>query len=412
MSTPEQAIVSLLSQFALSFDGAFLGVTLAYAAVRSIVKYTSSSSALRRLRSAPSVRVSDLRLLLNDDDSASSASSSSSASRTSDGESSSAGGMGEGKLVILRGVVEAKSNVDGSNGWKGLRGNNQGVLVSQESGDRAVIIQRTQTCIYNEWRGIFKWTYDLRAVFSRSLRQCGSTSVRTVPFVLIDGGPWPHADYVLVNLDGSTHMLPLATVFHQLQPVNASPYTFLQALFGHEYPVGVIDEERILPLGSEISAVGVCTYKTGVPEIRSCKDLPYFLIEKTKDEMLVDLALTMKRLYWSSIIIGSASLIVLGVSIVRNWNRWKQSRQQRQNQQLNQATIEQHGDETTEDEPVDVPDGQLCVICLMRRRRSAFVPCGHLVCCQRCALSVEREDAPKCPVCRQSIRNSVRIYDS
>ncbi|KAI4381832.1 hypothetical protein MLD38_007868 [Melastoma candidum] len=145
MSTPEQAIVSLLSQFALSFDGAFLGVTLAYAAVRSIVKYTSSSSALRRLRSAPSVRVSDLRLLLNDDDSASSASSSSSASRTSDGESSSAGGMGEGKLVILRGVVEAKSNVDGSNGWKGLRGNNQGVLVSQESGDRAVIIQRTQT---------------------------------------------------------------------------------------------------------------------------------------------------------------------------------------------------------------------------------------------------------------------------
>lgn len=41
--------------------------------------------------------------------------------------------------------------------------------------------------------------------------------------------------------------------------------------------VGVIDEERILPLGSEISAVGVCTYKNGVPEIRSCKDLPYFL---------------------------------------------------------------------------------------------------------------------------------------
>lgn len=41
--------------------------------------------------------------------------------------------------------------------------------------------------------------------------------------------------------------------------------------------VGVIDEKRILPLGSEISAVGVCTYKSGVPEIRSCKDLPYFL---------------------------------------------------------------------------------------------------------------------------------------
>lgn len=65
-----------------------------------------------------------------------------------------------------------------------------------------------------------------------------------------------------------------------------------------------------------------------------------------------------------------------------------------------------------DDESANVPDGQLCVICLMRRRRSAFVPCGHLVCCQRCALSIEREVSPKCPVCRQSIYNSVRIYDS
>ena len=60
----------------------------------------------------------------------------------------------------------------------------------------------------------------------------------------------------------------------------------------------------------------------------------------------------------------------------------------------------------------NVPDGQLCVICLMRRKRSAFIPCGHFVCCERCAMSVERDSAPKCPVCRQQIRSSVRIYDS
>ncbi|KAH9611262.1 hypothetical protein KSS87_008935 [Heliosperma pusillum] len=49
----------------------------------------------------------------------------------------------------------------------------------------------------------------------------------------------------------------------------------------------------------------------------------------------------------------------------------------------------------------DVSDGQLCVIliCLTRRQRAAFVPCGQLVYCQRCALSVERDLAPKCPVC-------------
>jgi hypothetical protein len=58
-----------------------------------------------------------------------------------------------------------------------------------------------------------------------------------VPFVLVDGGRWPHSDFVVVNMDGSRHPLPLTTVFHQLQPITASPYTFLQALFGHEYPV-------------------------------------------------------------------------------------------------------------------------------------------------------------------------------
>lgn len=68
--------------------------------------------------------------------------------------------------------------------------------------------------------------------------------------------------------------------------------------------------------------------------------------------------------------------------------------------------------EDVDEDVGDVPDGQLCVICLMRRRRSAFVPCGHLVCCRRCAFSVERDLAPKCPVCRQSIRGSVRIYDA
>lgn len=41
--------------------------------------------------------------------------------------------------------------------------------------------------------------------------------------------------------------------------------------------VGVLDEEKILPLGKDITAVGVCSSKDGIFEIKSCKDLPYFL---------------------------------------------------------------------------------------------------------------------------------------
>lgn len=119
MSTSEQALVTLLSRFALSFDGAVLGAALAYAAVRTVLKLTASCSSLNELRKAPYVSVSDLRHIIPDGDS---------------GQSES-----DRKLVVVRGTVEARSSVEGN--WKSLLPN---VLISQESGDRAVIIQRTQ----------------------------------------------------------------------------------------------------------------------------------------------------------------------------------------------------------------------------------------------------------------------------
>ncbi|OIW17086.1 hypothetical protein TanjilG_20190 [Lupinus angustifolius] len=353
MSSQDQALVSLLSQIALSFDGAILGFAFAYAAVRSLLNFTATSAALRKLRTAPSLSVSDLRSILTE-------------SSDEDGNS------GDGKIVIVRGTVDAKSAVDGS--WKALM---PGVLVSRESGDKAVVIQRTQT----------------------------------VPFVLIDVGRRPNSGYVVVNLDGSRHPLPLTTVYHKLQPINASPYTFLQALFGHEYPVGLLDEEKILPLGKDISAVGLCSLRNGIAEIKPSKDLPYFLSDLSKDQMIVDLSFKTTVLLWGGIVLGSMSVGILGYAVVRNWNKWKQWKQQRELQQQRQDVS---GDFVyqLEDENEDVPDGQLCVVCLMRRRRSAFIPCGHLVCCHRCAVSVEREVAPKCPVCRQEIRDSVRIFES
>lgn len=390
MSINEQTVAAILSQVALAADGAFLGVALAYVAVRSLIRFTDASSALKKIKDSPSVRISDLRSVLS----------------PSEGSDSSTGSE-EGKLVIVRGLVEAKSAVDGN--WKSLR---QNVLVSHESGDRGVIIRRTQTCIYNEWRGFFGWTSDVRTLFKRSWKEQESTSLRMVPFILVEGGKWPQNDYLVVNMDGSRHPLPLVTVFHQLQPITASPYTFLQALFGHEYPVGLLDEEKILPLGKDITAVGVCSLRDGIPAIKSCNDLPYFLSDMNKDQMVVDVAFRTKVLLWSGIVLGTLSIGILGYAAVRNWNRWKSWRQQRQAQQQNNLAREDPDPEIAADDTGEIPDGELCVICLTRRRRSAFVPCGHMVCCQRCALSVERDLAPKCPVCRQSIRSSVRIYDS
>ncbi|XP_019196882.1 PREDICTED: E3 ubiquitin-protein ligase SPL2 isoform X2 [Ipomoea nil] len=379
MSAPDQAAAAVLSQVALAADGTVLGLALAFIAVRSVLKFKATNSALHKIKEAPSVRVSDLRSVVSEH-----------------GDSNQSD---EGKLVIVRGTVEAKSAVEGD--WKSLRND---VLVAHDSGEKAVIVQRTQTCIYNEWKGFMGWTSDLRSLFPRSWREQESSSKRMVPFVIVEAGRWPRSEYVNVNMDGSSHPLPLETVYHHLQPVNATSITFLQAIFGHQYPVGLLHEEKILPLGKDITAVGICSSIRGTPEIKSCNFLPYFLSEMTKDQMIVDLAFKTKVLLWSGVVFGSLAVGILSYAAVRNWNRWKEWRHQRQTQRQNAAAANE--------DIANIPDGQLCVICLTRRRRSAFVPCGHLVCCPRCALSVVRELSPPCPLCRQTIHSAVRIYDS
>ncbi|KAL5706069.1 RING-type E3 ubiquitin transferase [Ranunculus cassubicifolius] len=388
MSSSNDRVLNLVSQLALATDGALAGVALAYIAIQAWCKYIHTSSALHKIQCAKSVPISDLRSLL---------------SPTQSSES-------EDKLVIVRGFVEAKSVFDGN-----LPLLKPSILQSYSSAEKGVVWQKTQTCIYNDSRGLLAWTGDLGTILGKSWKNPKSTSLRTIPFVLVGSRQLPSLDYVVVNLDGSTHPLPLTTVYHHLQPVPTTPFTFLQAIFGHSYPVGLLDEEKLLPLGQEISAVGICNAQDGAPHIKSCKEFPFFLSDMTQDQMVEDLAHKTKILLWSGIILGSVSLGVLGYAFTKNWRRlkeWRERRQQRQLRDTEIAAMNASTEDNNAEDTEDIPDGQLCVICLMRRKRSAFVPCGHFVCCHRCALSVERDSAPKCPLCRQTIRTSVRIYDS
>ncbi|KAK0579778.1 hypothetical protein LWI29_031243 [Acer saccharum] len=157
-----------------------------------------------------------------------------------------------------------------------------GVLMREANTTRSLEDLGQKENRYNEWRGVFGWCTDIRAIFGRSWTKRKSTSLRTVPFVLVEGGWLPSPNYAIVNMEGSEHPLPLTTVYHRLQPIEVSPLTFLQAIFGHECPVGVLDEEKVLPLGKNISAIGICNFKNGIPEIKSCEDLPYFLHPLTK----------------------------------------------------------------------------------------------------------------------------------
>ncbi|EDW18028.1 death-associated inhibitor of apoptosis 1 [Drosophila mojavensis] len=57
--------------------------------------------------------------------------------------------------------------------------------------------------------------------------------------------------------------------------------------------------------------------------------------------------------------------------------------------------------------PVIVPEEKLCKICYAAEYNTAFLPCGHVVACAKCASSVT-----KCPLCRKPFTDVMRVYFS
>ncbi|XP_050140434.1 E3 ubiquitin-protein ligase SPL2-like [Malus sylvestris] len=141
---PDQILISLVPELAFSFDSPIVGVTLAYAAVRTLQKFSSYSSALRKICNAPSVKVSNLRSILAFDQL----------------------GQSDAKLVIVRGTVEAKSVFDGR--WNVFK---SGVVPPQ--GTKAVLVHRSQRCVFNDWMALIGWleegTFVIAAVWFWSI---------------------------------------------------------------------------------------------------------------------------------------------------------------------------------------------------------------------------------------------------
>ncbi|XP_023169809.1 death-associated inhibitor of apoptosis 1 [Drosophila hydei] len=57
--------------------------------------------------------------------------------------------------------------------------------------------------------------------------------------------------------------------------------------------------------------------------------------------------------------------------------------------------------------PSVVPEEKLCKICYAAEYNTAFLPCGHVVACAKCASSVT-----KCPLCRKPFTDVMRVYFS
>lgn len=54
-----------------------------------------------------------------------------------------------------------------------------------------------------------------------------------------------------------------------------------------------------------------------------------------------------------------------------------------------------------------IPEEKLCKICYASEYNTAFLPCGHVVACAKCASSVT-----KCPLCRKPFTDVMRVYFS
>ena len=52
-------------------------------------------------------------------------------------------------------------------------------------------------------------------------------------------------------------------------------------------------------------------------------------------------------------------------------------------------------------------DSQLCKICMENEISFVFIPCGHLITCENCALS---ENLKNCPMCRKQITTRLKTY--
>lgn len=82
------------------------------------------------------------------------------------------------------------------------------------------------------------------------------------------------------------------------------------------------------------------------------------------------------------------------------------------------ATASNHHTHTVQESPLaDVSEADdnmanECRVCFERACDSVIYTCGHMCMCYDCAQSVKASSQPLCPICRQSIRDVIRIYKS
>ena len=73
----------------------------------------------------------------------------------------------------------------------------------------------------------------------------------------------------------------------------------------------------------------------------------------------------------------------------------------------NGANLKKTDAKSLEEENNELKDQILCKICMDKDVSIVFLPCGHLVSCDKCAPALKN-----CPICRNEIKSTVQTFMS
>lgn len=236
-------------------------------------------------------------------------------------------------------------------------------------------------------RFLNKWIDSTRVVHQRET---------AVPFVLV--GPDETTVKVLKPLNASGAYMQM-TYYRFHQGINTFS-DFVGELLCGEKIDGQLETEEMLKVATTLTGVGkLVLEKNGCLTFGPPDEAEYILSLKDFDSLLSEhtsMTALWKRLAVACTLAGSAVLLWV------IWRYYSQVKIQREREAARNYFQNMQTDTT--DRATDNP----CVICFNRTRDCSLLDCGHVCCCYMCYDTLPQK---RCPICRQTIRRVVNLYN-
>jgi hypothetical protein len=310
-------------------------------------------------------------------------------------------------LVALRGVVGCAAPLtcvlpaEGHEG--GAAGDDSGGDAAQKATTRSIACVLHETVVRSVYLARSWWASPDEPWAERS--RVVSRTLREAPFFLRDGSGarvWILGAATAAGGGGGGGALALVHDAFVPAPRPGLLRALLALLRGYE-PLGTRTRERVLPVGTRLTAVGEALTLDGALRLRRplAGGGPFYVCEATLEELVARLRARQRTLR-----AAAAGLAALGGALLLRRARAAARRgagaagaARREAQR--QARLE--AEAVAQQEAAGASDGQ-CVVCYDRPQSCVFPRCGHLACCAACAARLSA-----CPVCRAP-GTATRVY--